>query len=392
MDEKMLIGIIGAPNKGKSTLFSALTLHDVAIADYPFTTIDPNRGIAYATKKCPHVELGIRCKARNSLCTDGIRQIPVNVVDVAGLVEGAHLGKGMGNKFLNDLAAADALIILCDASGKTDSAGNHVSGHDPIEDVEMVQGELVEWLSDIIRRHMKMMSKNPDGIAALGETLTGLKVNRQMIFDAVSQNGLSSSKIDWDNEGIGRFSTSLLKTAKPWIVVANKMDAEGSESAAVELENKYGKDKVFRMSSAVELALEKAEKSGMIKWSGDRDFTVNGKATPEQERALNYMKRYLSTHGMASRALINKIAFELLGNIVVYPVEDEHKYSDSMGNVLPDAILLHNGATAHDLAAAIHTEIADKMLYAIDARKKMRIGKEHGLQDGDIVKIVSAAR
>ena len=169
----MLIGIIGAPNKGKSTLFSALTMHDVAIADYPFTTIDPNKGIAYATDKCPHRELGVQCKARNSLCIDGIRQIPVNVMDVAGLVEGAHLGKGMGNKFLNDLAAADALIILCDASGKTDAAGNAATGHNPMEDVEMVQGELVEWLSDIVKRHMKAMSRNPDGVTALGETLTG---------------------------------------------------------------------------------------------------------------------------------------------------------------------------------------------------------------------------
>src|SRR5208282_5692991 len=111
----MLIGIVGAPNKGKSTLFSALTLNDVAIADYPFTTIDPNKGVAYATKACPHAELGVKCKPRNAPCIGGIRQIPINVVDVAGLVEGAHLGKGMGNKFLNDLAAADALIIVSDA-------------------------------------------------------------------------------------------------------------------------------------------------------------------------------------------------------------------------------------------------------------------------------------
>ncbi len=388
----MLIGIIGAPNKGKSTLFSALTMHDVAIADYPFTTIDPNKGIAYATDKCPHVELGTKCKARNSLCVDGIREIPVNVVDVAGLVEGAHLGKGMGNKFLNDLAAADALIIVADASGKTDAAGNHVAKHDPVEDVEMVQGELVEWLSDIVRRHMKAMSRNPDGAAALAEVLAGLKINKDMITSAISQNGLSSSKIDWEDEGIDRFSTTLLKAAKPWLVVANKMDAEGAEEGAAKLEEKYGKEKVFRMSSAVELALEKAEKAGIIKWSGEKDFSIVGNATPEQQKGLNYMKRYLSTHGMASKALMNRIVFELLGNIVVYPVEDEHRYSDSMGNVLPDAILLHSGATAHDLAAAIHTEIADKMLYALDARKKMRIGKDHKLQNGDIVKIVSAVR
>ena len=388
----MLIGIIGAPNKGKSTLFSALTLHDVAIADYPFTTIDPNKGIAYATSKCPHVELGMQCKARNSLCIGGIRQLPVNVIDVAGLVEGAHLGKGMGNRFLNDLAAADALIILCDASGKTDSAGNLAMGHDPVRDVEMVQEELVQWLSDIIKRHMKVMSRNPDGVAALSDTLAGLKISKGVISDAISRNELSKSKIDWDDEGVSRFSATLLKTAKPWMIVANKMDVAGSEKAASALEEKYGKDKVFRMSSAVELALEKAEKAGVIKWSGERDFSISASATPEQQKALNYMKRYLSTYGMASRELINRIVFGLLDNIVVYPVEDEHKYSDSMGNVLPDAILLHKGATAHELAAAIHTEIADKMLYAVDARKKTRIGKDHPLQNGDIVKIVSAAR
>jgi ribosome-binding ATPase len=388
----VLIGIIGAPNKGKSTLFSALTLHDVAIADYPFTTIDPNKGIAYATDKCPHVELGVQCKARNSLCINGTRQIPVNLMDVAGLVEGAHIGKGMGNKFLNDLAAADALIIVADASGKTDAAGNPASGHDPVDDVEMVRDELVEWLSDIVRRHMKAISRSPDGISALGDVLTGLKISRTTIASAIGQAGLSSAKIDWAEEGIERFSTAILEIAKPWIVVANKMDSAGSDSGAASLEKEYGKERVFRMSSAVELALEKADKSGMIKWSGERDFSVAGNATPEQKRALDYMKNYLSGHGMASKALMNRVVFELLGNIVVYPVEDEHKYSDSMGNVLPDAILLKKGSTAHDLAAAIHTEIADKMLYALDARKKMRIGKDHQLQDGDIVKIVSAAR
>ena len=171
-----------------------------------------------------------------------------------------------------------------------------------------------------------------------------------------------------------------------------KMTNLGSERGAAALEARYGKDRVFRMSSAVELALEKAEKGGVIKWAGERDFSVSAGATAEQQKALGYMKRYLSANGMASRALINRMVFGLLERIVVYPVEDEHKYSDSMGNVLPDALLLHRGATAHDLAAAIHTEIAEKMLYALDARKKIRIGKDHPLQDGDLVKIVSAAR
>lgn len=229
-------------------------------------------------------------------------------------------------------------------------------------------------------------------MAALGEVLTGLKVDRDAIAMAISSCQLSASKIDWDEEGVHRFSGALLKISKPWLVVANKMDTDGSEAGAAGLEASYGKDKVFRISAAVELALKKAEKAGIIRWAGGNDFTMVGTASQEQQKGLEYMRRYLSKHGMASGALVNRIVFEMLDNIVVYPVEDEHKYSDSMGNILPDAILLKKGSTALDLAAAVHTEIAAKMLHAIDARKKMRIGKDHRLQDGDIIKIVSAAR
>ncbi|MGC8648897.1 MAG: GTPase, partial [Candidatus Micrarchaeia archaeon] len=162
----MLIGIVGAPNKGKSTLFSALTLNEVEIADYPFTTINPNLGVAYVSKECVDKELNISCNARNSLCINHVRFFPVNIIDVAGLVEDAHLGKGMGNQFLNDLASADALIVVVDASGKTDAHGNKVDYADPINDVNMVTNEIIEWISGIIKKHINIISKREDGVEA----------------------------------------------------------------------------------------------------------------------------------------------------------------------------------------------------------------------------------
>ena len=135
MRDSLLIGIIGAPNKGKSTLFSAMTAVEVPIADYAFTTIKPNMGVAYATTECADVGLGVKCTPRNSSCLDGIRKIPINIVDVAGLVPGAHLGKGMGNQFLNDIVNADVLVQVVDASGKTDINGGKAEG--AIERVKM---------------------------------------------------------------------------------------------------------------------------------------------------------------------------------------------------------------------------------------------------------------
>ena len=389
----MLIGIVGAPNKGKSTMFSALTLNDVAIADYPFTTIDPNLGVAYATKECAHVKLGIKCKPRNSLCTDGVRKIPVNIVDVAGLVEGAHIGKGMGNKFLNDLAAADSLIIVADASGQTDAAGNRSTSSDPTVDVSMVQSELSEWLASIIKKHMKALSRKQNGIEALASVLTGMKIGKAAISDTIAETRLPASKIDWDEDATYRFAEALIFRAKPYLIAANKMDSKLSEQNAAKLEQEFGNDKVIRVSAAIELALEKAEKTGVIKSSPDGRFTIVGTGlSAEQTRALEYMRSFVDKNGRNLRTLVNVISFKLLDNIVVYPVEDEHKYTDSMGNVLPDAIMVKRGSTPHDLARVIHTDLADHMLYAIDARKKTRMAKDHILEDGDIVKIVSTAK
>ena len=390
----MLIGIIGAPNKGKSTLFSALTLKDAEIADYPFTTINPNIGIAYATCACADKSLGVKCNPRNSLCSEGTRKIPVNIVDVAGLVEGAHEGKGMGNQFLSDLAAADALMLVADASGKTDPNGNSCDSCDPCNDVDIVNNELVEWVASIIQKHIGALSKRADGAEALSGILTGLKINAEQIRSAISKCSLSQVRINWSESDTKRFAKEILLLSKPILILANKSDSKGSGEKGALLVSRFGRDNVIECSAAIELALRKAERQGIIQRAhGPEGFSiVEGKATKEQLHALEYMLDFTKAKGTNVQEALNRAVFKILDNIVVYPVEDENKYADHFGNVLPDAILMRRGSTALDLANAIHTEIGKNMLYAVDARSKRRLGKDYALNDGDVIRIVSAAK
>ena len=390
----MIVGIIGAPNKGKSTLFSALTSGEAKIANYPFTTIDPNKGVAYVSEECAEKKIGKKCKPRNSLCENGMRLVPVNIIDVAGLVPGAHEGKGMGNQFLNDLAGADGFIIVVDASGRTDAYGNEGVGN-PADDLEMIMSELVEWISAIIKKHMPQMSKKESGVDALADVLTVFNVTRASIETAIERLGLQSKRIAWSDEEIRKFTSAAILGSKHFIVAANKADAEGAkanENAIREKASELGMETVM-CSAALELALKKAKDSGMISYDPLKGkIEILGNPNAEQKKALDYMKGFVESRGTGVQKVLNELVFKAMGNIVVYPVEDENKFSDHSGNVLPDAILMERGSTAYDLAMKIHTDIGKGMLYAIDAISKMRLAKNYVLKDGDIIKIVSTAK
>ncbi|MGC8710692.1 MAG: redox-regulated ATPase YchF [Candidatus Micrarchaeia archaeon] len=389
----MLIGIIGAPNKGKSTIFSAMTMADAEIANYPFTTIKPNHGVAYVTRKCVDAELGVRCNPRNSICMNGIRLIPIDIVDVAGLVPGAHLGKGMGNQFLNDLASADAFIQVVDASGKTDENGNPCDNCDPAKEFNIINDELAFWLSDIIKRHIGKIEKRSDGAKALAEILAGFKVNEKLVEAAAEKSYLSLSNIAWNDDDILAFARELIKASKPIAIAANKADISNSEKIE-KLKKELNGRFVVECSGAIELALRKAAKAKVINYvPGASTFEVIGSASAEQRDALDYMAKYIKEHnGTGIEELINEVVFGMLRMLTVYPVEDENKYVDHNGNVLPDALLVEEGTTALELAERIHTSIAKNMLYAIDAKRKIRLAKDYKLRDNDVIKIVSAAK
>ncbi|MFA6035813.1 MAG: redox-regulated ATPase YchF [Candidatus Micrarchaeia archaeon] len=383
------IGICGKPNCGKSTFFSAATMVDVAIANYPFTTIEANRGVAYVRSVCPCKEFGKKCNPRNSKCVDGVRLVPLTVIDVAGLVPGAHEGKGLGNKFLDDLRNASAIIQVVDASGKTDLEGKPAEGQKPEKEVEMLEEEVARWMAGIIMRGVGLRKKLDAEQMAV--QMSGLGMTREHVIAACNKLGRTHDTIAFEKEEeVLEFARALRQAAKPILVAANKIDIGGAEANCEQLEGKLGKERVVRCFADGELALRKAEKAGLVKYvPGAESFEIL-RGEQRQKDALGRIGEVVRrNNGTGVQQALDRAAFGLLGLIVVYPVEDATKLSDAKGNVLPDAILLKSGSTPLDLARAVHTELAEKFICAIDVRKGMKVGKEHVLKDGDVLRIVT---
>lgn len=392
------IAVTGKPNVGKSSFFNSATASKVEMADYPFTTIDANKAIAHVVSSCPCADLELSCNPRNSKCVEGNRLIPVELIDVAGLVPGAHEGKGLGNKFLDELRQAKVFIHVIDASGSTDEEGRPVDpgSHDPLEDIEFLEYEITMWMYGILNKNWerlirKIGAEKLDVAKVIHEQLSGTGITLENIVDA--KRTLEKDYAKWADEDIIQLVKNLLKIAKPMIIVANKADLPTSEENIKRIKEKY--PNVIPASAESELALVRAHEAGLISYtSGDNDFEIKNKddLTENQLKALNYIKEnVLKKYGSTGvQTTLNTAIFDLLNMIVVYPVEDEHKLTDQKGNVLPDAILVLNGAIPRELAYVIHTDIGDKFMHAVDARKNMRVASDYLLCNGDIISIITS--
>jgi ribosome-binding ATPase YchF (GTP1/OBG family) len=388
----MLIGITGAPSKGKSTFFSAVSMVDVPISPRPFTTIEPNKGVTAVTVDCPDKQLGIKCNPKYSICKDGKRQVPINIIDLAGLVPGAHQGKGLGNKFLDSVRNADALIQIVDVSGKTDLEGNFTEFNDPASEVEFLTQEIGFWIEGIIKRSWsKIQNRNLDAIVS---TLTGLNISKKDIEEIIQDLGLSSERILWNESEIHDFAFAIKDKCFPIVIAANKIDYPEAKENLKKLKEKFPDKPIFGTYADGELALRKAAKAGIIEYHpGYKDFKIVKDVNEKQKEALEKIRKVMKENdGTGVQQVLDYAVFNLLNLIVVYPVSDEHKFTDNFGNVLPDAILIKKGTTTIQLAEKIHSDLAKNFLYGIDAKKKIRISKDYILNNGDIVKIVSAAK
>ncbi len=396
----MIIGLIGKANVGKSTFFNAATDLAATVANYPFTTIEPNVGVAYARTKCVCREFGVQDNPVHSVCIDGNRFIPVKLVDVAGLVPGAHAGKGLGNKFLDDARQADALIHIIDASGSTDNNGRPVPAgtSDPIFDIQFIEEELDLWLESIIGRDWGKTAREAESQGQklehlLAKRLSGLAINEQTITNAVQASGLASKKlVAWTENDILQFCKVLRTRAKPFVIAANKADLPAADNN-IEKMKADGLEPVPCASEA-EALLRKASKKGILHYlPGDASFDVKPEVvlSAPQLKALDIVKTFMQKYGSTGvQEAINIACFKLLRMVAVYPVEDEFKLTDKKGNILPDVWLLPEGSTAKNLAEAIHSDLAKGFLYAVDARTKQRIAATHQLKNGDVIKIASA--
>lgn len=393
----MQVGIVGKPNVGKSTFFGAATMAPVEIANYPFTTIEPNKGVAYVRTVCPCKELGVQCTPHNSACIDGTRMVPIELLDVAGLVPDAWEGKGLGNKFLDDLRQADAFINVVDASGTTDIEGNSIDPgkYDPSNDVIFLRNEIALWMREIIKnglskiaRQAKMQGSKPETI--IQERLAGLNVTEGQIKDALRKVELPADPTLWDDESLLALCIRIRELSKPMIIAMNKADIAPKEN--LDRLSQMGDGSIATMAET-ELALKKAAAAGLIEYTpGDPGFKVKEGITLNdgQKKALDYMADKMKMFGGTGvQNCLEECVFKILDLIAVYPVEDESKYTDHFGRVLPDCFLVPRGSTARDLAYKVHTELGDKFIRAVNAKTKRTVGADYELQDGDIIRIVA---
>ena len=398
----MLIGVVGKPSAGKSTFFKAATLAEAEIANYPFTTIKANHGVGYLKVECVDKDFNVQCNPRFGYCINGIRFVPVDMLDVAGLVPGAHKGLGRGNEFLDDLNQANVLIHVIDVSGSTNEKGEQVDAlsYDPREDIKFLEVELDMWYLRILKKGWdkfarQVQQEHREIEKALEKQLSSVRVTEDMLKEVITELDLDKEKpLEWTDENLKDLATKLRKLTKPMIIAANKVDVPGADENFEKVKEAFPDYMIIPCSAESELALKEAAKHGLIDYiPGEKDFTLKdgSKVNDKQKAALDFVKKNIleKYNSTGVQDVLDAAVFRLLKYIAIFP-GGVNKLEDKDGNVLPDCFLLPEDSTALDFAFRIHTDIGNKFIRAIDVKTKMVVGKDHALKHRDVVEIVTS--
>ena len=393
----MLLGLVGKPSAGKSTFFKAATLAEVAIASYPFTTIKPNHGVGYVKVDCIDRELGVQCNPNHGFCIRGKRFVPVELMDVAGLVPGASEGKGLGNRFLDDLRQADVFIHIVDTSGTTDSEGKPTENYNPEKDILFLELELDKWYYNLLVKAWKSFARKVEiedtsFSEAVAKQFSGLKVTENQVKTTLLKANLPGKPSAWNEIQLMQFASALRKESKPTIIAANKVDTAKGRENYDSIRVKFPHLIIIPCSADSELALREAAKSELIKYiPGETDFKITGKLNEKQTGALeNIREKVLDKFdtGTGVQEVLNYAVFNLLEYLAIFPASAT-KLKDSKGRTLPDCFLLPPGSTALDFAYFLHTDFGNNFIKAIDARTKRILGKNYELKNRDALEIVT---
>ncbi|MFW5704534.1 MAG: redox-regulated ATPase YchF [Nanoarchaeota archaeon] len=394
----MIIGIVGKPNVGKSAFFRSLTLAEAESGNFPFTTIDANSAIGYVKIKDPAVDFGKHSNPREGYVHADWRFVPVEIIDVAGLVPGAHEGKGLGNKFLDDLRQADALIHVIDLSGGTNEKGEPVelNSYNPAEDIKFLENELDHWFFGVIKRnwesiYKKIKMQDMKVEIALANVLSGLNISENDILDALKDLKLDKTNI---SENLMPLAKKLREITKPMVIAANKCDILQDNNLWKEKFDKLVKEfpnhKIIPVMAEYEFNLKKAAKAGILKYvPGEDKFEINdeSKLNDTQKAGLNKIAEVLKKMEKTGvQDAIDTAVFDLLKMIPLCP-GGVSKLEDKNGNVLPDCFLMPEKTTALEFAYRLHTDFGKNFIQAVNCKTKMPMGKDAVLKAGDILEI-----
>ena len=391
----MLIGLVGKPSSGKSTFFQALTSVAVERSERPFTTIKPNRAMGYVEVQCVDKDFNVQCNPRSGYCVNGRRFAPVELLDVAGLVPGAHEGKGLGNKFLDDLRQADILIHIVDASGSTNENGEAVEqgSHDPVKDVKFLEEELDYWFKGILDNNWsKLMRENglnkkPEEV--MFQQFTGLGISRAAVQKTLKSLNLTDKNFaQWNSDDKFNFCKQLRENGKQIIIAANKCDVGKGFENFQRIKSAFPEKLVIDCSAEEELTLKGASKHGFISYiPGDAEFKELKPLTAEQKKALDFIAGVLKKVGSTGvQKAVNTAVFDCLHYIAIFPGCVDNLV-DSQGRILPDVFLLPPGSTALDFAFALDTDLGKGFIKAVDVKLRRPVGKEHPLKHRDVIEL-----
>ncbi|MFC4359119.1 redox-regulated ATPase YchF [Halobium salinum] len=390
------IGLVGKPSVGKSSFFNAATMNDVPEGAYPFTTIDPSVGEAYVRVECAAPDFEESCTPSVGFCDDGVRFVPAKLVDVAGLIPGAHEGKGLGNQFLTDLNEADVLIHVVDFSGKTDIEGEPTEGHDPRDDIDFLENELDMWYLDILEKGIERYRSGYEGEekhieADLAEQMSAFKIKEEELKQVVLGQGLELDPDEWDEADREGLAREIRKRTKPICIAANKMDdpAAAANFEEITSDPEYDHLTFVPASAHAEKALKKAAEAGVVDYrAGDDEFDIVGDVSDEQREGLEQIRDHVERYdGTGVQRALETALFEVMGAIAVFPGSANGSANEK--GVFRDCFVLPEGSTTEDFAYHLHSDIGDGLLHGVDCRDGRQIGSGHELSDRDVVEIVT---
>lgn len=407
MPRDPLIGIVGKPSSGKSTTLNSLTDAAAQVGAFPFTTIEPNKATGYlqVTCACSRYAKEKLCKPNYGWCENGKRHIPIMLLDVAGLVPGAHSGRGLGNKFLDDLRHADALIHVVDVSGTTDAEGKNTRGYDPLQDIEWLQDEIRLWIEgnlhkrwgSVVRKHTATKSSAVDTLQA---QFGGYGSHAPMIQRALARIPDLPALEKWDNEWITKVVKSFMMEKFPTVLGLNKIDHPDADKNVSKIMLKYPKTKCVLTSAITEVFLRKLKKQGFVNYEEGTEFVDtfedDESLKPMDDKLIqrieNIRDLVLYRFGSTGVVQVLQAAAGALDLVPVYTVRNIQNFTGGNGqNVFRDCFLVKRGTKVGKVARYI---MGDVTIAVIETVGGARVGEDDKVDAGinDILSFKIAPR